>query len=345
MAKAPALPSEDYEIKLADSAPIALVVEDDPDAANVAKGMLRLLGYRSRVAVDANEALYALSEGPPSLILMDICLPVMDGVNLIKVARKVSGLEAVPVVAMSAVYPEDGPVAKVLSSEGVTTFLSKPFTLNGLRSSIDNARGAALRFGPPPAPSMAEFAAPPPPEPKAAEPAPTPKPVPEAPKPAPARTQSHAGPRLPPHAMGSSGAMAAIMDGDLDFPIENTDEHPLPGSTGATETLTSSAEVIGSATVDGHSTMIIVERASKSSLTLRSPDEPLEQGAMIRLEIRHRMAVNDAMQDITIRALGHIGSCDEVPNHGWKVKVRVAAARPPEAFSHLIDYLERIASF
>lgn len=363
MAKAPALPSQDFEIQLADTAPIALVVEDDLDAANVARGMLRLLGYRSRVAGDANEALYALSEGPPSLILMDICLPVMDGVNLIKVARRVSGLEAVPVVAMSAVYPEEGPVAKVLGSEGVTTFLSKPFTLNGLRSAIDGARGAAMKFGPPPAASMAEFApvkeAPKPKPAPAAAPAPVvtkapaapPKAAPTPPRPPPkpsvqpdART-ALAGPRLPPRSATTSGGMASIMDGTLDFPIDNTDEHPLPGTTAGAETLTSNSEVLGSATVEGHSTMIIVERASKSSLQIRSPDEPLAVGSMIRLEIRHRMAVDDAMQDITIRALGHIGSCDEVPNHGWRVKVRVAAARPPETFTHLIDYLERFASF
>jgi len=138
--------------------------------------------------------------------------------------------------------------------------------------------------------------------------------------------------------------MPAIIDGDLDFPIENTDEYPLPGPP-VPDTLRTNSDLMGQATIDGQSTMIVVERASPTSLTIRSPDQPLARDSMIRLEIRHRMAVDDAMQDITIRALGHIASCDEVPQHGWRVVVRVAAARPPEAFSHLIDFLERFASF
>ena len=269
--KKPAQPSADDGIELSPTAPIALVVEDDIDAAQVASGMLRLLGYRSRVAGDANEALYALSEGPPSLILMDICLPVMDGVNLIKVARRVRGLEAVPVVAMSAVYPEEGPVVKVLDQAGVSTFLSKPFTLNGLRGAIDNARGAALKFGPPPAPSMSEIATvpkelrpkpkpKPEPAPAAAAPPPSPEPpppptprsptppamaavppeAPAAPSAGPPPPLEIRGPRLPPRAP-SSGTLRANSDEDLSFPISDTGDHPTPGKTPRRRSTRSSA--------------------------------------------------------------------------------------------------------
>jgi CheY-like chemotaxis protein len=343
----------DTELKLASSAPIALVVEDDVDGAHVAKGLLRLLGYRSRIAVDANEALYALSEGPPSLILMDICLPMMDGVNLIKVARRISGLDAVPVVAMSAVYPKEGPVARVLDKEGVTTFLSKPFTLNALRSAIDGARSAAMRFGPPPTPSMNEHATsnslagrvsqettsqtpaaarPPASAPPASAPPARPSPPEPEPKPAP------------------SAPIRAVQSGDLEASIENSGDVPIGLEPSGPpkqrdDDAVNATDVVGQATIEGRSTMIILEKASKSSVTLRSPDEPLAEGAMLRLEIRHRMAVDDSMQDILIRALGHVAECTELPGKGWRVTIRIAAARPPDAFAHLIDYIERFESF
>ncbi len=131
------------------SARVAMVVEDDPDGAEVASGMLRRLGFEPLVCPDAHRALYALAEGPPDLILLDICLPEMDGVNLLKVARRVAEAKQVPVIAASAVYPREGAIAGALRELGVNVFLSKPFTLAGLREAIGqvlpSARGAKVQ--------------------------------------------------------------------------------------------------------------------------------------------------------------------------------------------------------
>ncbi len=117
----------------------ALIIEDDPDAADVARGMLHSMGYEADIAADGHGALYALSERPPDLILLDICLPQMDGVTLMKVARKVRETQKTPVVACSAVYPPDSAVAKVLRDLGVQSYLSKPFNLAALRSAVKMA--------------------------------------------------------------------------------------------------------------------------------------------------------------------------------------------------------------
>ena len=118
-------------------APMAMVIEDDPDAAEVATGMLQMLGFRVRVCPDAHDALYALSATAPDLILLDICLPEMDGVNLLKVARRVKEARDVPVIAASAIYPRGGPIQRSLEELGVKAYLNKPFTLSGLKASID----------------------------------------------------------------------------------------------------------------------------------------------------------------------------------------------------------------
>jgi len=114
----------------------ALVIEDDPDAAAVAAGMLRVLGYEPSIAPDGHAALFALSEHPPALILLDICLPQMDGVTLMKVARRVEETRQTPVVACSAVYPPDSAVGGVLRSLGVKNYLAKPFNLAALGCAV-----------------------------------------------------------------------------------------------------------------------------------------------------------------------------------------------------------------
>jgi len=357
--------ADESDFPLSPDAPIALVIEDDADGAQVATAMLRMLGYRSRWTKDANEALYALTEGPPSIILLDICLPVMDGVNLIKVARKVRGMAAVPVVAMSAVYPAEGPVSKVLAKEGVTTFLSKPYTMNGLRAALDSARSAAMKFGPAPTASMsegmpsitdadiaakttpAEPLAADEPEPVAPEPDPptptTPPPTPRVTPPPPARSNSVRD--ITPRHTRAPGRYDESDDA-LSFPIKHdTGEHPLPETHVPGADSLTATEILGSVTSEGANSMIIVEKATKATVTFRSLDLKIAPGNMVRMEVRHRMAVKDSMQESLIRLLGHASSCEEAGAGGWRVKARVAAARPADAWDHLVDYLTRFAGY
>ena len=338
-----------HDVELADGAPIALIVEDDRDAAMVASGLLRLLGYRSRITFESTEALYALAEGLPSLMLMDVCLPMMDGLGLIKVARRIEGMRTVPVVAVSAIYPEDGAVARGLAAAGVTAYLSKPYTLNGLRASIDEARSAALRLGPAPTPSMGEGLRsisdddiegwrggsreepePPPP--------PTPAPPPRSQeRPAPAPAPAVAKLRSPPPS--ASGRMPALsmVDASLDFPVVDTAENDLPDEGEASPQV---MEVYAQATVGRRRLMTVVDSCSRSSMTLRSEDEPMQQKDLVRLEVNHRMAVQDTMEDVLIRLLGNVVAIEDLGTE-WKYKLHITAARPADAYDHLIEYFDR----
>lgn len=345
-------PSPGADLELAPDAPIALIVEDDPDAARIASGLLRMLGYRSRITVDSTEALYALSEGLPSLMVMDVCLPMMDGLGLLKVARRIEGMRTVPVVAVSAVYPEDGAVARGLAAQGVSAYLSKPFTLNGLHWAIDEARSAALRLGPAPEPSMGEglasvtdddirdwqqtF------EPAKQEPEPPPAPptpiapprAPPKPPPDPTPRQEH---RAPP--TRASGRMASVGEGNrsLDFPTVDTNENDLPAEEDASQQV---MEIYAQAVVGRRRLMTVIDRCTRSSMTLRTEDEPMSQGDMVRLEVNHRMAIQDTMKEVLVRLLGTVQRVEE-SGHEWKLHLRITAARPAHAYDNLIEYFER----
>jgi len=119
--------------------PLALLVEDDPDAAEIGQQMLHLLGWETVVAVDGEEALFALSNCPPDLVVLDVCLPGMDGLGVLRIARRISSTRAVPVVVASAVYSPNSREGRMLQSLGASRLLAKPFGLKQLDAAIDDA--------------------------------------------------------------------------------------------------------------------------------------------------------------------------------------------------------------
>lgn len=331
------------EYQLSETAPLALVVEDDEHAARIGSDMLRLLGYRSRIAKDAHEALYALAEGPPALILLDICLPEMDGVGLMRVMRRVQGMDAVPVVAASAVYPSEGPVARVLAEQGVTTYLSKPFMLEELRRAVDSARSSALKVGPAPdatmtdgrvravsdddvaeaspAPPPVEASRPPEPEPEPVKTAPPPPPPPE-PKPRPQ-------PAPPKRPLGVDSAeferpnpWASSASGEFNVPT-------------ASQVSTLSMDITGIGHTSAGPAQLVFSEISPSHAHVRSVDRPIAVGEMLRVEVGHRIPVDDAMTDVKIRMLLRV--VDSEPfGRGSQLKAELSGAQPREHFDALV---------
>jgi CheY-like chemotaxis protein len=119
------------------SAPLALVVEDDPDAAELAALMLKLCGFRARHAGTANDALLAAAEERPALILLDICLPDMNGVGFLRVASKMPGFRKVKILAASALHPANGPIGTQLKRMGVRHYLDKPYRVGDMRRELE----------------------------------------------------------------------------------------------------------------------------------------------------------------------------------------------------------------
>lgn len=123
----------------ADSRPVALVVEDDASAGEIASAMLGLLGYDARVAADGTAALRALADGAPDLLMLDVCLPDLDGPKVLKIARRLKDSATVPTIAASAVVQRGAPEVDELRSLGVSEFLGKPFNLPALRNALARA--------------------------------------------------------------------------------------------------------------------------------------------------------------------------------------------------------------
>lgn len=79
-----------------------LVVEDNPDAREMVSVVLTAAGFLVETAEDGQQALAVVEELLPDLIITDIQMPNLDGIEMIKRLRELLRCKAVPIVVMSA---------------------------------------------------------------------------------------------------------------------------------------------------------------------------------------------------------------------------------------------------
>jgi len=117
-----------------------LVAEDDPVSRMGLVHMLHKLGYLAEAVVNGQEALEALTREDFDLILMDVQMPVLDGVDAARRIRREPAFAAkadIPIVALTA-YAMTGDREKFLRA-GMNAYLAKPFEMDELRAVLAQA--------------------------------------------------------------------------------------------------------------------------------------------------------------------------------------------------------------
>lgn len=114
-----------------------LIVDDDKNFIDTLEDGLKLksLDAGVRVAKSAREALDALAAAVPSVIILDIQLPDMHGVEFLRVIRESERLKKVPVIFISARYTEPADRSEAMLA-GAGAFFSKPVDLEELWKEI-----------------------------------------------------------------------------------------------------------------------------------------------------------------------------------------------------------------
>ena len=116
------------------------MVEDDDEIAQVLQRSLRLEGYEVRIASDGEQALAMHAEYVPDVVILDLGLPKLDGID---VAKKVRGADDVPILMLTA---RDAVEARVEGLDsGADDYLVKPFERQELLARLR----ALLRRRPP----------------------------------------------------------------------------------------------------------------------------------------------------------------------------------------------------
>jgi len=111
-----------------------LIVEDNEKNMKLVRDILRHNGHDTIEATTGGDGVRLASERKPDLILMDIQLPDIDGIEALSRIRKNPSLDAVAVIAVSAsVMPDDQ--QKIVSS-GFDAFVTKPINLKQFLATV-----------------------------------------------------------------------------------------------------------------------------------------------------------------------------------------------------------------
>ena len=103
-----------------------LVAEDEPYILRIIEFRLQKLGHEIIRAVDGGEALEIASREKPDLVLLDIMMPVMDGLQVLRTLRSQEETKNIPVILLTAKGLEKDIVTGLES--GATDYITKPFS-------------------------------------------------------------------------------------------------------------------------------------------------------------------------------------------------------------------------
>ncbi len=127
-------------------APLVLVVDDEPAQRAMLTYNLESEGYRTVCAGDGEEALLAVSEQGPDIILLDWMLPRLSGIEVCRQLKSRNATRAIPVIMVSARTEEEDRVRGL--ETGADDYVVKPYSMNELlarlRANLRRARPAQV---------------------------------------------------------------------------------------------------------------------------------------------------------------------------------------------------------
>lgn len=113
---------------------LVLVVEDNEVLRRLFLSQLKVIGLVGHEAINGKEAVETVAKGQYGLILMDVSMPVMDGLEatkLIREAEQTKKLPRVPIIAVTGISDRD-----TCLQSGMDDFMNKPFLLEHLRGVV-----------------------------------------------------------------------------------------------------------------------------------------------------------------------------------------------------------------
>ncbi len=112
-----------------------LVVDDNRDAVESLSMLLQVSGYETSTAHDGYSACDAARDSIPSVIIMDLGMPWMDGFEAARTIRRMPGAKQIPIIAVSGNSQADTP--KKALAAGFTRHMTKPLDYDKLAQYLE----------------------------------------------------------------------------------------------------------------------------------------------------------------------------------------------------------------
>ncbi|MGI9145144.1 MAG: response regulator [Chloroflexota bacterium] len=113
-----------------------LVVDDEPAMRRLLRDMFASEGYLVGQAANGAQALQQLQVFRPDIVILDMMMPVMDGLEFVAACRHIDGCVDLPIILLSAMY-EDARKASWLPGMGINACLGKPFGVQELLALVE----------------------------------------------------------------------------------------------------------------------------------------------------------------------------------------------------------------
>ncbi|TGN41226.1 SpoIIE family protein phosphatase [Marinobacter confluentis] len=111
---------------MTDSKPLRILIADDSDSDRlILKTLMKRLGHQVRATANGSEAVAIFPEYLPDVVLLDVMMPVMDGITAAREIKAMAGEELVPVIFLTSLT-DAGALARCLDAGG-DDFLTKPY--------------------------------------------------------------------------------------------------------------------------------------------------------------------------------------------------------------------------
>jgi two-component system cell cycle response regulator DivK len=116
---------------------LVLIVEDNEKNLKLVRDILQAKGYQTAEARSAEDGLRLVAERRPRLVLMDIQLPGMNGIEALRRLRADPATASIPVLAISASVMQEA--RKEITEAGFDGFIEKPISLHRFLEAVEKA--------------------------------------------------------------------------------------------------------------------------------------------------------------------------------------------------------------
>ena len=117
-----------------------LIIEDEEDAAELFSEMMRVSGFRVLKTFKSKPAISMMTENKPDLVLLDIMMPEVSGLDILRQMRRDPNLSEIPVIVLTAKsMPAD---IKNGMEAGASTYLTKPVGFQELKEAVERTLGS-----------------------------------------------------------------------------------------------------------------------------------------------------------------------------------------------------------
>jgi len=112
-----------------------LLVDDNLDNVELLVEILRVQGYRTLTAQSGHDAIRLAANEQPDLILLDIAMPVMDGMEVLEVLKADSSTADIPVMFVTGIM-ENEKILRAIEKHTVVDYIPKPIVITELLDKI-----------------------------------------------------------------------------------------------------------------------------------------------------------------------------------------------------------------